>query len=334
MASLREPRAAAQRPEYHVVLLDRLQPTRDEWRRAAIGTAAVHVLVILALIAIPRQFTPPDDQRERSRYVTHLVDPPTRLTQKAPNRAPVSPSISVATPAVVAPPRRFQAPPAPPPSRAKAAPVAPSAPPKVTAAQSAPALPTAPPLAAQPPRVDPPKLVLEAPPPAPSGPPTGKLKVPGAGVEDAIREIARGEVTPSRSVGDNIDQPVEPRVVPGMTVPTPTRPKLNLEMVSDPNGVDMKPYLLQVLQLVRRNWLSIYPESARIGAKGLVVVQFAIAPNGKIIKTVYMSHARLEALDRAAIAALSMSDPLPELPPDYKGSRVVLQFSFAYNAGR
>ena len=93
----------------------------------------------------------------------------------------------------------------------------------------------------------------------------------------------------------------------------------------------MKPYVLRVLQSVRRNWLSVYPESARMGLRGQVVVQFAIAPDGAIRRIVYIAKTPSDALNRAVVSAFSMSDPLPQLPPDFKGERLVLQFTFSYN---
>ena len=36
----------------------------------------------------------------------------------------------------------------------------------------------------------------------------------------------------------------------------------------------------------------------------------------------------------AAVAAISASNPLPALPSDYKGERIVLAFTFSYNLGR
>jgi hypothetical protein len=39
----------------------------------------------------------------------------------------------------------------------------------------------------------------------------------------------------------------------------------------------------------------------------------------------------MQPLDRAAVAGLSMSNPLPPLPAGFKGAFVNLQFSFNYN---
>ena len=145
--------------------------------------------------------------------------------------------------------------------------------------------------------------------------------MPSATVEDAVQAIAGGS---------------QPRVIQqeGGGPAARKQPTIDMEIMSDPNGVDMKPYLQRVLQSVRRNWLSVYPESARLGLRGQVVVQFAIAPDGVISKTVYISQAPSEALNRAVISAFSMSNPLPPLPPDFKGNRVVLQFTFSYNTPR
>jgi TonB family protein len=105
-----------------------------------------------------------------------------------------------------------------------------------------------------------------------------------------------------------------------------------VELKSDPEGVDMKPYLARILTIVRANWRRVIPESARMGTlRGRTVVEFIINRDGSIPKLVTSESSGLDPLDRAAIAGLSMSNPLPPLPPEYKGMQVRLAFSFAYN---
>ena len=41
-----------------------------------------------------------------------------------------------------------------------------------------------------------------------------------------------------------------------------------VQLLSDPMGVDFKPYLIRVLATVKRNWFAVYPESARFGLRG------------------------------------------------------------------
>ena len=61
------------------------------------------------------------------------------------------------------------------------------------------------------------------------------------------------------------------------------------------------------------------------------MLQFSIATDGHVPKLVIVTPSGAEALDRAAVAGVSASNPFPPLPPDYKGDRIVLQFNFAYN---
>jgi TonB family protein len=105
-----------------------------------------------------------------------------------------------------------------------------------------------------------------------------------------------------------------------------------LELESDPQGADFKPYLTRILAIVRRNWFSVLPDSARMGIlRGRTTVQFIVNRDGSIPKLVIADSSGLQPLDRAAIAGLSMSNPLPPLPADFKGGLIRLQFSFNYN---
>jgi TonB family protein len=105
-----------------------------------------------------------------------------------------------------------------------------------------------------------------------------------------------------------------------------------VELKSDPQGVDMRPYLAQILTIVRGNWRRVIPQSVRMGTlRGRTVVEFIINRDGSIPKLVTAESSGMDALDRAAVAGLSMSNPLPPLPAEFKGEQVRLAFSFAYN---
>jgi TonB family protein len=104
-----------------------------------------------------------------------------------------------------------------------------------------------------------------------------------------------------------------------------------MQLLSDPLGVDFKPYLLQVLASVRRNWMAIVPDSARMGRRGLVLIQFSIDRRGGIPKMVIASTSGILAFDRAAVAGISASNPFPPLPATYKGDQIRLQMAFSYN---
>jgi TonB family protein len=99
-------------------------------------------------------------------------------------------------------------------------------------------------------------------------------------------------------------------------------------------GVDFRPYLIQILATVRRNWYAVMPEVARLGRQGKVVIQFAINRDGSVPKLVIVSPSGTEALDRAAVAGISASNPFPPLPAEYRGLQIRLQFTFLYNMPR
>ena len=115
-------------------------------------------------------------------------------------------------------------------------------------------------------------------------------------------------------------------------LPAPGKQGSNLELLSDPMGVDFRPYLLQILATVRRNWFAVMPESASHGLRGRVAVQFAVAKNGTVTKVVFGTQSGADALDRAAVASISMSNPFPPLPSEFRGNVIRLQFTFMYNS--
>jgi TonB family protein len=124
-----------------------------------------------------------------------------------------------------------------------------------------------------------------------------------------------------------------PSGIPGMgelDVPR-GRTGSSLELLSDPRGVDFKPYLTQILASVKRNWTAVIPESARLGRRGRVIIQFMIARDGSVPKLVIATASGTEALDRAAVAGISATNPFPPLPAEFRGETVRLQFVFLYN---
>ncbi len=333
---------------------DRAPHGPAQWRNAAIGSLVLHFFLIAYLASVPRNdSTPvPVSQPERKFLVAHLTDPPTELTQKAPNRQKLSkelvaeaiaPHPTVKTPAPApAVKRTAPAPPAPAPNPVATAPkpvvpqIQPVEPPKIeTAVKETPKLPsavtrevTAPP----PPPVEKPKLAFETPTPstAPSNKAPNPAFVSANPVQEAMRNLARGGASGGQRVGDAVVDLSSPG--PGLNLPPSAgRPRSDLELKSDPMGVDFKPYLIRVLATVRRNWYAIYPEAARLGQRGQVAVEFVVTNNGSIPKVAYSAQSGSRPLDEAAVAALSASNPLPPLPAEYKGTRVVLQFTFSYN---
>jgi TonB family protein len=171
----------------------------------------------------------------------------------------------------------------------------------------------------------------------PQGTPRGQAvgvprsEAPKSGIEEATRAVIRsGAGGRGMTIGDSGEgaggssDPLRQHGSPG--------PRQSaLELLSDPQGVDFKSYLVQVLAAVRRSWFSVMPESARFGRSGRVIIQFAVNRDGQVPKLVIYLPSGAEALDRAAVAGVSGAVPFPPLPAGFKGQDVRLQLVFSYN---
>jgi TonB family protein len=341
-------------PELHLLLEPDRRADWRRWRKSAIVSVSAHIVLLTVLLLMPESESRLYELPPPTLHFTPLYTP-TELTQKDPNKGKISkeltipsipPAPAVKSPARVAPPVK-QAPPPPPPApqivKAEPKPVI-VEPPKIEAPKTPPDVPPADQLARlnppPPPPNQQPKLVFEnvgsPPPPAGSnqGKPLGGIALPSLTAESAVHDLATNGATLGghQSVGDTGADPAilgrNLPASPGNLPPTP------LELVSDPKGVDFKPYLIQVLAAVRRNWFAVYPEAAKAGSRGQVVLEFAIAKQGLVAKVIYSGQSGSKPLDEAAVAAISASNPLPPLPKEFKGDRIVLRMTFMYNMKR
>lgn len=315
---------------------------RGRVREARLLSVAAHVAAVVALFLMPHSLMRPPRRPEQ---ITPLIEPPTELTQKAPNKGPIAKEVTVeglqarpriqapnSPPSTTRPQAKIAAPPQPPP------PAMPQ-PPQMQAGsrdvQPPRGLPVGPPAVQPPPpqiqEQEKPKLAFETPTePPPSG---GQGRVPrfDTSVAGAIRELTHGGSQSGMTVGDDTSDPGPGGIARGLNLP-PSAGQMasSLELLSDTKGVDFRPYLLQVLAAVRRNWFAVYPESARMGLRGKVEAQFVIENDGSVPKLVIVLHS-IPALERAAVAGIDASHPFPPFPTGFTGDRIVLKLTFSYN---
>ncbi len=306
---------------------------RAWWARAA--SVGLHLAVVTVLFFTPLGRGPTRDVRlfvAQLREPIHLVAPPLQdLTQKAPNRGKVGKEFDLES--LLPRPRIFVPPSAPPGAPPSGRPLSLPEPPKIDAGQSAALVLPPPVIQAQ----EAPSLVLQYPSAArspdtakPQG--TGKLTIPSpsASVAELNRSIAKG-----KGAGGLVIEDIPPGLGGdgvGLDIaPSPSGVGSRLELLSDPKGVDFRPYLIRVLTAVKRNWQAVIPESAKRGRSGRTVIQFAVARDGSIPKLVIASASGTEALDRAAVAGISATNPFPPLPPEFSGDSIRLQLVFLYN---
>jgi TonB family protein len=340
--------------ELHL-LTDWSEPDRGRRQRvAAIGSILANIGLILFFIWLPAGTFHPLEPTPPERHVTTLIDPPTPLTQKAPNKSKVTNEFNAAE---VQPRQRVVVPPSPPPVEHAAQPRPFNPPPMPAPKGGSPAAPPDIPKADAPvqaaPNLDLSKLATPAPAPpqiqteekpkvtfenatvqTPISAGRGLVPIPGNGISEAIHQVARGNLPGGQVVGD-------PGAISGLGgggIRLPSAPGLQgsaIELKSDPMGVDFRPYLSQVLAAVRRNWMNVMPESVlRLGRRGKTAILFRISRTGGVTKLVIAGPSGSEPLDRAAVAGISASVPFPPLPAEFKGDDIVLQFNFAYNMPR
>jgi len=183
--------------------------------------------------------------------------------------------------------------------------------------------------------------------PAPKPPPQDAQKDSGLRLED-VRPQGGGAGKlrlPSTTPGEAIQQSME-MASRGRSSGAPSgpgegnlqfenlRPNFSTEapiILSDTRGVDFGPYLARIVLIVKRNWYSMIPESARLGEKGRVAVVFEILKDGSVPQLRLVASSGAEPLDRAAVNGVRASIPFPPLPDEFTGNHLVLQFIFLYN---
>ncbi|MGB6430550.1 MAG: TonB family protein, partial [Candidatus Acidiferrales bacterium] len=106
-----------------------------------------------------------------------------------------------------------------------------------------------------------------------------------------------------------------------------------VQMLTPTQGLDWSGYLARVLDSVKRNWYAIMPESAEMGDRGRVVLDFKILRDGNVPDPdpEMRSSSQKEPLDRAAAGAIRASSPFEPLPPEFSGPYIELRFIFLYN---
>lgn len=105
------------------------------------------------------------------------------------------------------------------------------------------------------------------------------------------------------------------------------------EVLSDTQGVDFGPYLQRILHDVKQNWYLLIPDSARppIMKKGKLAIEFAILKDGQVPAMQLVATSGDVALDRAAWASITNSQPFPPLPTEFHGDHLSLRFYYYYN---
>jgi TonB family protein len=299
---------------------------------SASSSVMVHVALIILFLSLPRIFPyqPPTEQEielaHRNLGLVYVPPPPMNVTPLVPAPAVPPPSRIRIDPRVfkdVAPPD------------VEASPDPGGSAPRVAERQPSPEE-----LAKKQPggdeRPESPRQMarIEPVPPPKAQPETGSglrldPRSPGRMLEDSLRGAIRGgPTTGSGEFGDPLPPNASGGAGGGRGFVGGT-----VQILTPTEGVDFTNYVARMLASVRRNWYAVIPESARLGERGVVVLDFAVQRDG----SVPMSYPELmrtsgrEPLDRAAISAIRASNPFEPLPQAFSGPEVRFRFIFLYN---
>lgn len=309
-----------------------------KWQIATRASSVVFHVVLISLILLQAKLfpshAPTQEEVEMARNQLRLLLPPGAFEPSRPALHPTPPSPRVRVdPRVlreVAPPEPKPAP-APPPEKAlKELPSAPL--PKAnTPLPDAPASPAAP-------KPETPKAPLKLEAPDAPQPQQHSLILPknSGSLEDTIRETAK---TPSSGGRSGLYSGPMPHAGGGLNGGSPGSQGSGgsfgngYEILTPTEGVDFSDYMNRVVAAVRRNWYAVMPESAMMGDRGRVALQFRIMKNGSVPdgEPVRIMGSGKEPLDRAAVSAIRSSNPFEPLPPAFSGPYIELRFIFLYN---
>jgi len=115
------------------------------------------------------------------------------------------------------------------------------------------------------------------------------------------------------------------------------KPKLSqggVEILSDTQGVDFKPWIKHWHKVTEKTWDPLIPDEANPPklAKGVVVIRFKVLRSGRLMdgSMVLEGRSGVHGLDRAAWGALTGSN-YPPLPSDFKSPYLEMRARFLYN---
>lgn len=89
---------------------------------------------------------------------------------------------------------------------------------------------------------------------------------------------------------------------------------------------DFGPYMAELQRRIKRNW-----DPPKGSQSKRVILLFTVARDGRLLNLRTYKSSGEPPTDRAAVSAVQLSAPFRELPSDFSGSSIDIQFTFDYN---
>ena len=106
--------------------------------------------------------------------------------------------------------------------------------------------------------------------------------------------------------------------------------RVGADILSDTQGVDFGPYMRQALEMIRKSWVSSFPEGAKFlnEPQSETKIRFTIGQDGTISAMQLDQSAQLIEVDRAAWGSITGVERFPSLPSDFNGPNLILRITF------
>lgn len=109
----------------------------------------------------------------------------------------------------------------------------------------------------------------------------------------------------------------------GARISSPGKASFNISQI------DISPWARNVVEKIQRNWT--IPTSQENNEKNIVEITVSIGKNGNLLNLSIRNSSAHPPLDQAALTAVRMSAPFPELPDNFPNDSVEVHFLFRYN---
>jgi Gram-negative bacterial TonB protein C-terminal len=129
---------------------------------------------------------------------------------------------------------------------------------------------------------------------------------------------------------------LSPTFAQGANPAKPSAPPftLNVELLTDPDGIDLSPYVKGVFKAVKDKALATMPPSVAKGDQGVVKIRLWIQKDGTLAAPAppsLMFSSRKKVLDEHAMDAVIKAAPYEHLPEKLHASSIELRLTFYYN---
>lgn len=94
------------------------------------------------------------------------------------------------------------------------------------------------------------------------------------------------------------------------------------------SGYDISSWAEKVVNKIQKNWIIPSPE---MRIKGLVGISVIIEKNGELSSIQMVNSSSIQALDEAALRAIRMSSPFPDLPDNFPNKNLEVYLEFLYD---